>query len=255
MAFSLKSIIKTGAPKPPRMVIYGPEGIGKTTFGASAPAPIFLPTEDGTDAVKVDAFPLLKTYAELEDALSVLAKEDHDFQTVVLDSADWAERLICNQVAADYRLPAFDVTAKELSYGRGWRAAGDYMVRLMDGFDYLRNEKGMGIIILAHAQVKRFDDPTTDSYDRYIPDLNKELGAPLSEWADLIGFANEKVAVKEEKVGFNTKKRGMGKGERVLYTQRRPGFNAKSRWAIPDQLPFEYEAVNAALSDAMAATA
>ena len=105
MAFSLSSITRSGAPRPPRMVIYGVEGVGKTTFGAAAPKPIFLPTEDGLDAVKVDSFPLLKSWGELEDAITVLAKEDHDYQNVVLDSADWAETLMCNQVAAEFLVP------------------------------------------------------------------------------------------------------------------------------------------------------
>ena len=256
MAFSLSSITRSGAPRPPRMVIYGVEGVGKTTFGAAAPKPIFLPTEDGLDAVKVDSFPLLKSWGELEDAITVLAKEDHDYQNVVLDSADWAETLMCNQVAADYGLADFDMNAPALAYGRGFRAAASYLLRLLDGFDYLRTQKNMGVIVLAHSQVKRFDDPTTDAYDRYMLDLNKELSSKLSEWADLIGFANFKVAVKSEEVGIGKKKRrGLGSGERLLFTQEKPAYKAKSRWAIPDQLPFEYDAVAAALGDAMATTA
>lgn len=256
MAFSLASIKRSGVPRPPRQVIYGPEGCGKTTYGASAPKPIFLPTENGIDAQSVDAFPLLRSWKEMEDAITVLANESHDYETVVLDSIDWAENLMLNQVAADYGLPAFDSNAKELAYGRGTRAAADYMLRLLDGLDYLRDTKNMGIIVIAHAAVKRFDDPANDAYDTYDLKLNKELGAKLAEWCDLIGFANFKVSVKEEKVGINgKKKRGLGSGERVLYTQARPAWKAKSRWAIPEQLPFDYSSVSAALADAMAATA
>lgn len=256
MAFNLDSIRKTGSPKPPRVVIYGTEGVGKTTFGASAPSPIFLPTEDGLDALKVDAFPLLKTWAEIEDAIGVLAREDHSFETLILDSMDWAENIILTQVARDHGLDAYDSNAKSLAYGRGARAGADYVRRMLDGFDYLRDTKGMSIIILAHSQVKRFDDPTTDAYDRYQLDLNKELASVLSEWCDVLGFATFRVSVKEETVGVGgKKKRGLGSGERLLYTQEMPAWRAKSRWVIPSTMPFDYGVFSNALADAMAATA
>lgn len=256
MAISFKSIRKTGAPRPPRTIIYGTEGVGKTTFGASAPKPIFLPTEDGLDATKTDAFPLLRSWADIEEALGVLANEQHDFETVVLDSADWAEHLILNQVARDHGLDSYDSNAKALAYGRGGRAAADYARRLLDGLDYLRDTKNMGIIILAHSQVKRFDDPTTDAYDRYQLDLDKNVASVMVEWADVVGFANFRVSVKEESVGINAKKkRGLGSGERLLFTQEKPAFKAKSRWSIPAEMPFDYGAFSAALADAMAETA
>lgn len=256
MAITFKSIRRTGQPVPPRVVIYGIPGIGKTTFGASAPKPIFLPTEDGLDAIKADAFPLLKSWGEIEEALGVLANEEHEFETVVLDSADWAENLILNQVARDHGLDSYDSNAKPLAYGRGGRAAADYARRLLDGLDYLRDTKNMGVIILAHSQVKRFDDPTTDAYDRYQLDLDKNVASVMVEWADVVGFANFRVSVKEETVGINAKKkRGLGSGERLLFTQEKPAFKAKSRWSIPAEMPFDYGAFSAALADAMAETA
>ncbi len=256
MAISLASIRKTGTPKPPRIAIYGTSGIGKTTFASQAPAPIFLPIEDGLDAIKADAFPLLKSWPEVMEAMNTLISEDHEFQTVVIDSIDWLENLILHQVALDHGLDSYDANAKPLAYGRGARAAADYLRFLLDGLDVLRDEKNMGVIIIGHAQVKRFDDPTTDAYDRYQLDLNKELAAVLSEWCDVLGFANFRVSVKEETVGVgNKKKRGLGNGERLLFTQEMPAFKAKSRWTIPGQMPFDYGTFAAALSDAMSATA
>lgn len=256
MAFTLSSIRKTGSPRPPRVVIYGTEGVGKTTFAASAPKPIFLPTENGLDAIKTDAFPLLKSWPEVMDAMNALIAEEHEYETVVLDSVDWLEHLILQQVARDHGLEAYDVNAKPLAYGRGARAGADYLRFLLDGLDILRDEKGMGVIILAHSQVKRYDDPTTDAYDRYQLDLNKELASVLTEWCDILGFANFRVSVKEEAVGIGAKKRrGLGSGERLLYTQEVPAFKAKSRWSIPAQMPFDYETFAAALGDAMAETA
>ena len=94
MAISLSSLRKTGVARPPRIVVYGTHGIGKSTFAANAPAPVFIQTEEGLDAINVDAFPLCTSYEEMVDAIGALASEDHEFATVVVDSADWAEQLI-----------------------------------------------------------------------------------------------------------------------------------------------------------------
>lgn len=255
MAVSLNDVTDTGSAAPPRVGIYGKEGTGKSTFGASAPNPIFIRTEDGLSAIKVKAFPLAKTYREIEEAIGVLATEEHDFQTVVLDSVDWAEQLIMLQVAQDHGLASYDSNAKPLAFGRGGKAVADYWRKLLDGFDYLRSERGMQVILIGHSRVKRFDDPQTEAYDRYEVDLMKESASTITEWLDILGFINYRVSVKEEQVGINgKKKRGVGSDERFLYTQERPAFNAKSRWALPPEMPLDYGTFAVALSDAMSAT-
>lgn len=172
MTFNLNSIRKSGAENlPPRIVIYGGPKIGKSTFGADAPKPIFIPTEEGAEALGVDAFPLIHTWQELQQVFDTLAGEKHTFETVVLDSADWTENIIKNQVALDHGMPAYDTAKGALAFGRGPRAVEEYWRRIVDSFDYLRKERGMGIIVIVHAQVKRFDDPQTEAYDRYILDL------------------------------------------------------------------------------------
>lgn len=253
MAISLKSVLRTGSSLTPRTVLYGVEGIGKSTFGASAPNPIFIQTEDGLSAISVDAFPLCRTWQDIMDCMRSLSEEAHEYQTVVLDSADWTENIIMGQVAADNGLDKFDTNSKQLAYGRGNRAIAEYWRILIDCFDCLRDEKKMGVIILAHSQVKRFDDPTTDSYDRYILDLNKESASILSEWCDVLAFTNYKTSVKEEVVGIGgKKKRGLGSGERFLFTQEKPAYKAKSRWTIPPELPLDYDQYAAAITAAMA---
>ncbi len=252
MAVSITDIKRSGSPKPPRVILYGTEGCGKSTFGASAPAPIFIPTEAGLDALSVDAFPLCTSLDDVMSCLSVLAGEEHEFETVVLDSADWTERLIEQQVAKDVGIPTYNVQHKDLAYGRGSRAVADYWRGMLDAFDYLRNERGMQVIIIGHSQIKRFDDPTTDAYDRYQLDLNKESASTISEWADIVAFANFVVATKSEEVGIGSKKtRGLGSGERVLHTQEKPAFKAKSRWRIPDKMPLDYDTFAGHLAVAM----
>jgi hypothetical protein len=110
----------------------------------------------------------------------------------------------------------------------------------------------MQIILLAHSQIKRYDDPLTDSYDRYMLDLHKGAAAIISEWCDCLAFANYTVTTVKNDIGFNQKKtRAIGSGTRVLHTQERPGWVAKSRWSLPDTLPLDYTAFSDALVNAI----
>jgi hypothetical protein len=249
MAISLASLKKTGTARPPRIVLYGTHGIGKSTFAAQAPDPVFIQTEEGLDAVSATAFPLCQSFDDILECIGVLASESHDFQTVVLDSADWAEQLIQKRVAQDNNVKTIDA----IGYGRGYKAAADYWRQLLDGFDHLRTDKNMQVIMLAHSQVRRFDDPLADPYDRYQLDLHHGSASLVSEWCDIMMFANQQYSTVKSDVGFNQKvTRAVGTGNRVLYTQERPGWQAKSRWPLPDTLPLDYGKFAEALGNSMA---
>ena len=249
MAISLASLKKTGTARPPRIVLYGTHGIGKSTFAAQAPDPVFIQTEEGLDAVSATAFPLCQSFDDILECIGVLASENHDFQTVVLDSADWAEQLIQKRVAQDNNVKTIDA----IGYGRGYKAAADYWRQLLDGFDHLRTDKNMQVIMLAHSQVRRFDDPLADPYDRYQLDLHHGSASLVSEWCDIMMFANQQYSTVKSDVGFNQKvTRAVGSGNRVLYTQERPGWQAKSRWPLPDTLPLDYGKFAEALGNSMA---
>lgn len=248
MAISLKSLKKTGVARPPRIVVYGTHGIGKSTFAAQAPSPVFIQTEEGLDAINVMAFPQSQSFDDIMDSIGVLASEDHDYATVVVDSADWAEQLVHKKVAQDNNVATIDA----IGYGRGYKAATDYWRQILDGLDHLRTDKGMQVILLAHTQVKRFDDPLADPYDRYQLDLHHASASLISEWCDILMFANQQYSTVKSDVGFNQKvTRAVGSGNRVLYTQERPGWQAKSRWPLPDMLPLDYSKFADALSTAM----
>jgi hypothetical protein len=248
MAINLKSLRKGSVVRPPRIILYGTHGVGKSSFAAQADKPVFIQTEEGLDALDVTSFPLATSYGDVMEALRSLYTEDHDFGTVVLDSADWMEQLIFKQVAVNHKVTNID----EIGFGKGYAFATDLWRNVMEGFDLLRNEKKMAVILLGHTQVKRFDDPLTDSYDRYMLDMHKGGAAIISEWCDLLMFANYRVNTVKSDVGFNQKKtRAVGAGERVLHTQERPGWVAKSRWALPESMELNYETFATELAKAM----
>lgn len=245
MAISLASL-KTGAvQKPPRIIAYGPHGVGKTTFAAQTPAPVFIQTEDGLGEMDAPHFDLATTYAEVIEALTALCAEDHNFQTVCLDSLDWLERLIWSEVCRTQGVK----TIEDIGYGKGYVMALDFWREYMTAINYLRSEKQMTIFQTAHAEVKRFDDPSTDPYDRYQIKLHKAASALVQEHADIVLFCNYKVSTTKSDTGFGNKRtRAVGSGERVCYTQEKPSFLAKNRYSMPAELPMDWLSVAANIS-------
>lgn len=242
MAFNLKSIKKNTALAAPRIMLYGVEGIGKTTFASQAPAPIFICTEDGLGSLQVDHFPLATNPADVLDAISSLVSENHNFQTVVLDSVDWLDNLIWQDVEAKH-------DAKDLAYGKGAMIVADRWREVLAGLNALRNDKGMVVILLAHCQIKRFDSPEVEPFDRYQPKLQERSNAILREWADAVLFANYKTIVRKDDLGFNkTNNRGISTGERLLYTSEKPAYMAKNRYSLPESLPMSWDAFAQAIA-------
>jgi hypothetical protein len=240
--FNLKSIKKNTALAAPRIFLYGVEGIGKTTFASQAPKPIFICTEDGLGSLQVDHFPLATKASEVLDAIGSLVTEPHDFGTVVLDSVDWLDNLIWAEVEATH-------DAKDLAYGKGAMIVADKWRQVLAGLNTLRNDKGMVVILIAHTQIKRFDSPEVEPFDRYQPKLQERSNAILREWADAVLFANYKTLIKKDDVGFNkTSNRGISTGERLLYTSERPAYMAKNRYSLPDSIPMSWESFAQAIA-------
>ncbi len=244
MAFDLKSIKKNTALSAPRVLVYGVEGIGKSTFAAGAPAPIFIQTEDGLGSLAVDHFPVAQKSADVLDAIAALHEPGHSFQTVVIDSLDWLETLIWRDIEAKY-------DAKDLAYGKGSMIAAEEWRKVLDGLNSLRNNQGMAVVLIAHCEIKRFDSPETEPYDRYQPKLQARSSALVREWCDAVLFANYRTLIKKAEVGFNKEvSRGISTGERLLYTSERPAYMAKNRYALPESIPLAWEAfVNAITSN------
>ena len=236
MAFDLKSISRNDNTAPPRLMVYGVEGIGKSTFAAGAPDPIFILTEDGLGSLDVEHFPIATSLDNVMDAIGALYAEDHPYKTVVLDSLDWLEAIIHREMEAKH-------DAKDLAYGKGAMIAAQQWRDVLDGLNALRNDKQMTVILLAHNIIKRFDSPEVEPFDRYQPKLQERSNAVVREWADAVMFANYKTIVKKDDVGFNkTVARGISSGERMLFTTERPAYMAKNRYNLPDSIPLTWDA-------------
>ncbi len=242
MAFDLASIRRGQDIRPPRIFVYGVEGIGKSTFAAGAPSPIFIQTEDGQGALDIARFPLAQSVDDIRAALATLYTEQHDFGTAVLDSADWLEQIIAREIEAKY-------DAKDLAYGKAALKQAEIWQELLAGFSALRNDRNMAVILIGHSQIKRFDSPETEPYDRYTPKLQERSNALVREWADAVLFANYRTIVKKSEVGFNKEvTRGISTGERLLFTAERPAYMAKNRYSLPESLPLSWEALSNAIA-------
>lgn len=222
---------------PRRTLLYGTQGIGKSTFGAMADAPIFVQTEDGLGNIDCERFPLAGSYGDVLAALGALYSEEHAYATVVLDSLDWLERLIWARVCADRSVE----TIEDIGYGKGYVFALTFWREVLAGLDALRSDRGMQVILVAHAQIEKFANPETDTYDRYSPRLQKLASALVQEWADEVLFATYRIHTKTVNEGFDRKRvQGIGTGERIIRTTERPAHVAKNRLNLPDEIALDY---------------
>jgi hypothetical protein len=231
--------------------VYGTEGIGKSTFAAGAPKPVFVPTEDGLDQIDSAKFPLATTYDEVVAALKELRTQEHDFETVVIDSADWLERLIWDRVCQESGVKSIEKA--DGGYGKGYTHALVYWREVVEQLNHLRSERGMVVLLIAHARVERFEDPESSAYDRYTPRLHRLAGALVCEWVDAVLFATRRVRTQTEDAGFNrtrTTAHAIGRdgGERILRCTGGPACVAKNRYGIQGDVPLSWAAFVAALS-------
>ena len=252
----LEKIHRGRRQNPPRLLIYGTEGIGKSTTAAGAPNPIFLPTEDGLDQIDCASFPLATQLSDVEEALRVLNHERHAYETVVIDSADWLERLVWDALCEQYGVSGIEKV--DGGYARGYTHALTHWRRILASLDTLRSRLGMCVILLAHAKVEKFEDPESSAYDRYSPRLHRHVTALLTEWADAVLFATRKLVTKTEDAGFGrgrTVASGLGRdgGDRVLRTVGSPACVAKNRYGMPPEIPLEWRSLMDAISQSLSA--
>jgi len=247
----LSNVLRGRAAKPPRILCYGVPGIGKSTFGAQAPNPVFIQTEDGLDAIDCARFPLASSYDEVIEALDNLNRSPHDYETVVIDSLDWLERLVWDRLCLASGVNSIEKV--DGGYARGYTHALNFWREVIHRLDSLRSNRDMVVVLIAHSKIERFEDPESSPYDRYTPRLHKHAAALVSEWCDAVLFATRKIRTQTEDAGFNRKRtiaHAIGKdgGDRILRCVGGPTCVAKNRFGIVEELPLSWAAFMNALS-------
>lgn len=225
---ALPELIQGKIQRPIRVVLYGVEGVGKSSFAAQSPNPIFIATEDGTSQLDITRFPLSEDWNTLLSQIAALLKEEHDYKTLVLDSLDWAERLCFEHICQQKHIN----TITDLPYGNGYMEALKQFERLQRGLEALFR-KGMHIILISHAQIKTFHNPECENYDRYQLKLHDKISSLFKQWCDCLLFANFETFVNQSGEGFHKRNIAQSFGKRVLYTEHRAAFDAKNRYQLP----------------------
>jgi hypothetical protein len=238
---TLSSLVRGPQIQPIRIVLHGPEGVGKTTFGAGAPSPIFIGSEDGSAQLDVVRFPTPESWADVREAVRVLTNDQHNHQTLVLDTLDWTEPLLWEYLCKRDNHPNIEA----YGYGKGYQAAIDEWRVFLADLDRLRKARGMHMVLIAHSWIKPFKNPEGDDFDRYELKLHAKAGGLIKEWSDAVLFANyETLAHKDQR----TKRvRGVDTGARFLYTERSAAYDAKNRYGLPDSLPLSWQDFEAAV--------
>jgi adenylate kinase family enzyme len=221
----------TGTAK--RLVIYGPEGIGKSTLATRIPNSLVLDYEDGTKEIDC-ARHLVSDWRNGEAAINSLIANQQGIAAVIIDTADWCERMLIENMLKRSGKSSIE----DYGYGKGYTALQEEFSRFLALLDRLI-EKGVHVVFVAHSTVKRMSPPDqTDGYDRYELKLTKQVAPLIKEWADAILFVKFKVQIVE---GSDGKLKAQGGKDRVMYTTHSPAWDAKNRYGLADELPMAFE--------------
>lgn len=231
---SLLSKVTSGVVRRPHyLLMHGIPGIGKSTFAGEAPSPIFLCAEQGTNHLNVSRLEM-QTYKEFLAAIIELKTADHQYKSMVIDTVDHLEALIFRQVCEDKKKSSIE----EIGYAKGYIFALDYWRELIKAWEDLREAKGMNIILLAHTEVKPFNDPQlAEAYDRYQVKLHPKASGLLVDRVDEVLFVNYDTVL-HSKEGERNK--AFGDGSRVIFTETRPSHIAKNRHNLPYRMALSW---------------
>ncbi|MGF2942419.1 ATP-binding protein [Enterococcus xiangfangensis] len=234
-------IITGKVPKAQKVVLYGVEGIGKSTFASQFPDPLFIDTEDSTLHMDVKRFPKPTSWEMLNQQVDFV-KQNRPCQTLVIDTMDWAEDLCKRHLMAANGWNAIDSEG----YGKKFVALAEQMGGLLNKLSEVI-DMGINVVVTAHAMLRKKEEPDEmGAFDRYELKLEKKTAPLVKEWADMVLFANYKTTVITDSKTNSKKATG---GQRMMYTTHRPAWDAKNRIGLADELPFEYVQIVQAFSE------
>lgn len=223
-----------------KVVIYGPEGIGKSTLAACFPNPLFIDTEGSTSNMDVARIDRPSSFTMLTQQIMYVLKSPDICSTLVVDTADWAEQLAISELCAKKQITGIE----DIGYGKGYVYLSEDFGRMLNLLEDVKL-KGINIVVTAHAQMRKFEQPDElGAYDRWELKLQKRNAPLLKEWADMVLFANYKTyVVNVDGQGAQKGKNKAQGGKRVMYTTHHSCWDAKNRHNLPDEISMEYSAI------------
>ncbi|MBO5934052.1 MAG: ATP-binding protein [Clostridia bacterium] len=228
-------IISGKIKKPQKVVIYGPEGIGKSTFASKFPSPVFIDTEGSTKEMDVDRFEKPLSWSEFGSIVKDFINDHGSYKTLVIDTADWAEMLCTQYVCSKYQKKGVE----DFGYGKGYVYVQEEFGKLLNFLEQFI-DAGLNVVVTAHAKMRKFEQPDeSGAYDRWELKLSKGVAPLLKEWADMVLFANYKTYIVKDD---NDKVKAKG-GQRVMYTSHHVCWDAKNRHELPEEVPFDYSSI------------
>ncbi len=225
-------------PAAQKVVIYGPEGVGKTTFASQFPGVVFIDTEGSTKKLNVQRLPKPSSWAMMMDMVNDVRIGNIPCSTLAIDTADWSEAMCIRAVCDKAGVKGIE----DFGYGKGYVYVKEEFGKLLDLLEGVVNA-GINVVITAHAQITKFEQPDEmGAYDRWTMKTSKQVAPLIREWCDTLLFANYKTIVVKDGDGKNAKSKGQG-SRRVMYTTHHACWDAKNRDGLPDELPFDFASI------------
>ena len=240
--------INTGVVKTPlKVIIYGTEGVGKTTLASKFPKPLFIDAENGSGALNVARYPYPTSWQMLVSEVQEFLNNPQGYKTLVIDSIDWAEAKAIEMICAGMRVNGIE----DIGWSKGYTYLNEEMGRLLNLLTEVIN-RGVNVVLIAHMVIRTITKPEeTGSYDRYELKLKQAKNGNncqlVKEWADLILFCNYREFLVADKT--TGKKKATGGKERIMYTEHAATWDAKNRFGLPEVLPLDFEPIAHLFSD------
>lgn len=221
--------------RPQRLLVYGPEGIGKSTLASQMPDPVFIDVEDGTSQLEVARIDAPKDWGMLLAEVAYLTGDHNGASSIVIDTADAAERLCQMRVCSKFGKGGIE----DFGYGKGYVYARDEFNQLLEALDRAV-ASGLNVILVCHSTMRKFERPDeAGAYDRFELKLNKHVSALVKEWADAVLFVDWETFVS---VDDNGKAKAKG-GKRIIRTDHSPVWDAKNRWGLPETVTLDADGI------------